>query len=95
MLKADVSEHCVGSIFKGKSIDIHHRPAFEDGTDTVFRNVGFWHSDAGDTPKRKLIAFNTWRKLKIKITVIFHPMWKLWHGENYTEQASYEKNMVI
>jgi hypothetical protein len=34
VLKADVSEHCVGSIFNRWS-------PVEDGTDTVFRNVGF------------------------------------------------------
>jgi len=28
-------------------------PAFEDGTDTVFRNVGIYKSDAGESPKRK------------------------------------------
>jgi hypothetical protein len=38
VLIADVSEHSVGSIFMGRSI---HRPAYEDGTDRVFRNVGY------------------------------------------------------
>ena len=28
-------------------------PAFEDGTDRVFRNVGIYKSDAGESPKRK------------------------------------------
>ena len=28
-------------------------PAFEDGTDRVFRNVGLYKSDAGESPKRK------------------------------------------
>jgi len=27
-------------------------PAFEDGTDTWFRNVGILHIDAGESPKR-------------------------------------------
>ena len=27
--------------------------AFEDGTDRVFRNVGIYKSDAGESPKRK------------------------------------------
>ena len=27
-------------------------PAFEDGTDTWFRNVGILHIDAGEIPKR-------------------------------------------
>jgi hypothetical protein len=28
-------------------------PAYEDGTDSEFRNVGQKHTDAGDLPKRK------------------------------------------
>ena len=28
-------------------------PAFEDGTDRVFQNVGIYKSDAGESPKRK------------------------------------------
>ena len=28
-------------------------PAYEDGTDRVFRNVGIYNSDAGELPKRK------------------------------------------
>jgi hypothetical protein len=28
-------------------------PAYEDGTDRVFRNVGIQNSDAGELPKRK------------------------------------------
>ena len=28
-------------------------PAYEDGTDTVFRNVGIYNLDAGELPKRK------------------------------------------
>jgi len=27
----------------------------EDGTDTVFRNVGFYYSDAGEIPRRQFI----------------------------------------
>ena len=34
-----------------------HRPAYEDGTDRVFRNVGFQHSDAGEIPKRKRTTY--------------------------------------
>ena len=37
----------------------------EDGTDTVFRNVGRKLQDAGEIPKRKLIINTTRRKLKI------------------------------
>jgi len=39
---ADVSEPSVSSIFK----------AFEDGTDTGFRNVGQLQFDVGEIPKR-------------------------------------------
>ena len=31
--------------------------AFEDGTDRVFRNVGIYKSDAGESPKRKQTTF--------------------------------------
>jgi hypothetical protein len=41
VLKADVSENCVGSIFnRWWSVNYTSSPV-EDGTDTVFRNVGF------------------------------------------------------
>ena len=45
---ADVSEHSICSIFKSRCED-----AFEDGTDRVFRNVGIYKSEAGESPKRK------------------------------------------
>jgi hypothetical protein len=32
-------------------------PAFEDGTDTWFRNVGTVHIDAGEIPKRTFTVF--------------------------------------
>ena len=44
-------------------------PAYEDGTDRVFRNVGIYKSDAGESPKRKhttlcqLLIFITKSKL--------------------------------
>ena len=41
-------------------------PAFEDGTDRVFRNVCIYKSDAGESPKRKQTTFWTRRKLEIK-----------------------------
>ena len=31
--------------------------AFEDGTDRVFRNVGIYKSDAGESPKRKQATY--------------------------------------
>jgi hypothetical protein len=41
-------------------------PAFEDGTDIYFRNVGMQKSDAGDTPKRLLTISKTRQKFEIK-----------------------------
>ena len=45
LLYVDVLEHSICSIFIGY-------PAYEDGTDRVFRNVGIQQSDAGKIPKR-------------------------------------------
>ena len=36
----------------------HFTPAFEDGTDRVFRNVGIYKADAGESPKRKQTTLN-------------------------------------
>jgi hypothetical protein len=33
-------------------------PAYEDGTDRVFRNVGIQNSDAGELPRRKHTTFS-------------------------------------
>ena len=41
-------------------------PAFEDGTDTGFRNVGQLQFDAGEIPKRKYTIFKSRRKSKIR-----------------------------
>ena len=48
------------------SVPSSKAPAFEDGTDRVFRNVGIYKSDAGESPKWKQTTFWTWRKLEIK-----------------------------
>jgi len=40
-------------------------PAFEDGTDTWFRNVGILPTDAGEIPKRTYTIFKSRRKLEI------------------------------
>ena len=45
--------------------------AFEDGTDRVFRNVGTYKSDAGESPKRKQTTFWTRRKLEINKRFLF------------------------
>ena len=41
-------------------------PAFEDGTDTGFRNVGQLQFDAGEIPKRTYTIFKSRRKFEIK-----------------------------
>ena len=43
-------------------------PAFEDGTDTRFRNVGQLQFDAGEIPRRKYTIFKSRRKSEIKNT---------------------------
>jgi len=42
----------------------HSCSAQEDGTDAAFRNVGSYTQDAGEIPRRLLIAFGTQRKLE-------------------------------
>ena len=41
-----------------------NRPAYEDGTDKEFRNVGYYNSDAGELPKKEHITIETRRKLE-------------------------------
>ena len=43
-------------------------PAYVDGTDGVFRNVGIQQSDAGEVPKRIHTRLKTRRKFEIKNT---------------------------
>jgi hypothetical protein len=43
--------------------DSSHLPAYEDGTDRVFWNVGISNSDAGELPKRKHTTFRTQQKV--------------------------------
>jgi len=43
-------------------------PAYEDGKDRVFRNVGIQDSDAAEIPRRKNTTFRTRRKFEIKKT---------------------------
>ena len=45
-------------------------PAYEDGTDRVFRNVGIQQSDVGEIPKRIHTIFKTRRKFEIKNTFV-------------------------
>jgi hypothetical protein len=45
---------------------ILHRPAYEDGTDRGFRNVGYQYSDAGEKhPKENILHIKQRQKLKI------------------------------
>jgi len=37
------------------STDTIHSPAYEDGTESEFRNVGNYNSDAGELPKQEQI----------------------------------------
>jgi len=46
-------------------------PAYEDGTDRVFWNVGLQNSDAGELPRRKHTTFRTRRKFEIKKNTYF------------------------
>jgi len=46
-------------------------PAFEDGTDTGFRNVGKLQIDAGEIPRRKCTIFKSRRKSEIKYYSLF------------------------
>jgi len=64
LLYADVSEHSICSIFIG-SIWSASYPAYEDGTDRVFRNVGIQQSDAREIPTRIHTRFKTQRKFEI------------------------------
>ena len=36
-------------------MSVHIAAPVEDGTDTVFRNVGLYYSDAGEIPGRQFI----------------------------------------
>jgi hypothetical protein len=52
--------------------NILHPPAYEDGTDKEFRNVGYQDPDAGESPKKEQSTIDTWRKLENKIVL---PPW--------------------
>jgi len=43
----------------------HIAAPVEDGTDTVFQNVGLYYSDAREIPRRQFIITTTQRKFKI------------------------------
>ena len=59
-------------------------PAYEDGTDRVFRNVGICNSDVGELPRRKHTIYRTRRKFEIKnISYLL-----ILHRKNSYENAS-------
>jgi hypothetical protein len=41
-------------------------PAYQDGTDRVFQNIGISSADAGESPRKKHTAFRTRQKYEIK-----------------------------
>jgi hypothetical protein len=47
-----------------------HLPAYEDGTDRAFRNVGIQNSDAGELPRRKHTTFTTGESLKSRGKIV-------------------------
>jgi hypothetical protein len=50
---------CVNTLTILKPSYSSYLPAYEDGTDRVFRNVGIQNSDAGELPRRKRTILNT------------------------------------
>jgi len=61
-------------------------PAYEDGTDTVFRNVGIQQSDAGEIPERIHTGFKTRRKFEIKNVPFLLCKQRLKSSQNCTGQ---------
>jgi hypothetical protein len=53
-------------------IDHSHLPTCEDGTDRVFRNVGFLYSDAGEIPRGKYTISTTRRKFENYENLVFN-----------------------
>ena len=58
--------------FHLQKLDVEYtpHPAFEDGTDRGFRNVGKPQSDAGEIPKRTYTTFKTRQKFEIKNVIV-------------------------
>ena len=55
-------------------------PAYEDGTDRVFQNVGIYNSDARELPRKNHTTFRTRQKFEIK---------NVYHGLNINKIARY------
>jgi hypothetical protein len=60
-------QNTVSSIFIGEYL-----PAYEDGTDRVFRNVGTQTTGAGESPRRKHMTFRTRQKFEIEKSAVIH-----------------------
>jgi hypothetical protein len=69
-------------------------PAFEDGTDRVFRNVGKSQSDAGEIPKRIHTIFKTRRKFEIKFTIIRFS-YVTWVAQEPVSYQLHKLNVII
>ena len=52
------------------TLSVPSSKAFEDGTDRVFRNVGIYKSDAGESPKRKQTTFSIYVFLSRTVKVL-------------------------
>jgi hypothetical protein len=50
-----------------------HRPAYEDGTDRVFRNVGIQNSAAGELPRKKHTTQIWLFKVTMSVTKVTEP----------------------
>jgi hypothetical protein len=48
--------------------NISYLLTYEDGTDSVFKNVGIYTTDAGEPPRRKHMTFRTRQKFEITNT---------------------------
>jgi len=61
------SEFCMPTFRNTLSIPFSYLPAYDDGTDRVFRNVDIQNTDAGELPRRKHITFRPGESLKWRI----------------------------
>jgi hypothetical protein len=54
-----------------KQVDeVLNRPAYEDGTDGEFRNVGYQYSEAGKTPKNNILHIKHGESLKSRMYIL-------------------------
>jgi hypothetical protein len=67
-MKMEQTECSETSAYKIQTPGNSNLPAYENGIDREFRNVGIQNSDAGELPRRKHATFTTRRKFEIKNT---------------------------